>query len=146
MANQLAPLFGWLAYLYLNNSKPLPVPWYYVWPKSEIEPLFDDLYPFAIVIIISFFLKKKIYIKNLSYYSLVANHRLEDGRESLSNRLGSFHDRSHLFQLFFCKFDITRFPVFFQARGFGRSWNSNQALRSNPGQGDLCDRATLFGG
>lgn len=78
--------------------------------------------------------------------ALVTNHRLEDGRESFSNRLGSLHDRSHLLQLFFCQFDLTRCPVFFQARGFGRSRDSNQALRSNPGQGDLCNRATLFGG
>lgn len=48
-------------------------------------------------------------------YDLMTDHRLEHGRESLSGRLSSINDLSHILQLLFRQFDVTGCPVLFQA-------------------------------
>jgi hypothetical protein len=74
----------------------------------------------------------------------MANHGLENWSKPLSNWLRRVHNLAHLIHLLPGKFNITRCPILRQARGLGRPWDRNQALRSNPGQSDLRDRATLL--
>lgn len=73
----------------------------------------------------------------------MTHHRLSSFRISISLRLRSINDPSHLLLLIFCQIDVSGCKVLLQSLWFRGAWNSNHALGSNPSQSYLRQRATF---
>lgn len=73
----------------------------------------------------------------------MADHGLQKSRVPLPNRLGLVDDPAHLSILPVREHDAARPPVLLEPRGPRRARDGNEALRGDPGERDLGDRAAL---